>query len=320
LAIVNGIRRVILTDIPIPGVIGEALETEEPTVNILTNTGALHNEIITHRIGLIPICLTEDELETYEDGTIKLELNVKNEGSKIENITTKQITATRNNVPIKAAELTSIFPPNKVSNDNILITRLRTGEHLHFTAEVVKRTGRDNASFNPVSLCNFHYIQDPSMKYNNVLDKERAYYRNEYGDPIAFKFEIEHINVSVGPKYLIPKSLDIIIDKLIKLQKEVININNSDTVKLKQFQDIENTYEFFIDDEDDTLGNALQSYIHDKCVRVNNKLGLITKCLYVGYICPHPLKSLMILRITLEEETNANKFCFLSRTYLQIVS
>ena len=55
LAIINGIRRVILTDIPIAGIIGEKLENDDPSVDIVINNGALHNEIIIHRIGLIPI-------------------------------------------------------------------------------------------------------------------------------------------------------------------------------------------------------------------------------------------------------------------------
>lgn len=310
LAIVNGIRRIVLTDIYIPGVIGETIENEETTVNIITNTGALHNEIITHRIGLIPICLSETEIETYEDASIKLELNVKNEGNKIENITTKQIKATRNNKQITEKELSTIFPANKVSKDHILITRLRTGEHLHFKADVVKRSGRHNASFSPVSLCNFAYIQDPkeASKYDNILDKERSYYKNKYGDPIAFKFDIEYININIGPKYLVTKALDIMIDKLNKLRKEIINIEQSTNVKIQQFQDIENTYEFMIDNEDDTLGNLIQSYIHNKYIRENIKLNDTISCLYVGYICPHPLKALLIIRITLDEETDKKSF------------
>ena len=31
-------------------------------------------------------------------------------------------------------------------------------------------------------------------------------------------------------------------------------------------------------------------------------------CSYVGYICPHPLKQLMIVRLTLDEQTDAEKF------------
>jgi DNA-directed RNA polymerase subunit L/DNA-directed RNA polymerase alpha subunit len=308
LAIVNGIRRVILTDIPIPGVVGETINTEDPTVDILVNTGALHNEFITHRIGLIPICLKEDEIENFEDNSIVLELNVKNEGNKIENVTTNHIKATRNNVAITDKELQTIFPVNKVSNNHILITRLRTNEHLHFKAKVVKRMGRDNASFNPVSLCNFSYIQDPTeaSKHQNVLDKERSYFKNKYGDPIAFKFDIEHINPNIAPKYLVNKSIEVMISKLNDLIAHLISKDES--VRIQQFQDIENTFEFLIDNEDDTLGNIIQSYIHNKYIRDNEKFNNTTSCLYVGYLCPHPLKALMILRITLEDESNIQAF------------
>ena len=64
---------------------------------------------------------------------------------------------------------------------------------------------------------------------------------------------------------------------------------------------------FHIENEDDTLGNTIQSILHNKYIRISNKhKGII--CSYVGYICPHPLKQLMIIRITLDEQTDTEKF------------
>ena len=304
LSIVNGIRRTILTDTPIPGVIGEKLDNEDASVSIIENTGALHNEFITHRIGLIPICLTEEEIELYEDNSLRLELNVKNESNKIMNVKSSDFKAFMNDEELPEKKLKEIFPPNKVSNDTILITRLRPGEHLHLKANVVKRTGRDNASFNPVSLSNFEYIQDQSeaSKTDNVLDKERSYYKNKYGDPVKFRFNVEYININVGPKYLISKSLDIMIGKLNNIRQELVNLDASTKIKLQQFQDIEGCYEFIIENEDDTIGNVIQSFLHNKYIREKNKFN-DTTCVYAGYICPHPLKQLMIVRITLEDVT-----------------
>jgi len=311
LAVVNGIRRIILTDISIPGIIGEKLENDDPTVDVIVNNGALHNEIIIHRIGLIPICLQEDEIDNYEDNSIQIELNVKNTTNKTIDVRTNDITATRNSVPISKEELGVIFPANKTSKDYILITRLRTGEHLHLKARIVKRKGRDNASFNPVSLSNFSYIQDPKEadKKTNILDKERSYYKNKYGDAVRFKFDIESINRNIGPKYLVSKSLDIMIHKLEGLRKE-LNREPSDAtsakVKIQAFQDIQGTFEFIIEDEDDTLGNVIQSYIHNHYIRENKKYKGSIACTYIGYICPHPLKSLMMLRISLEGESGGS--------------
>jgi DNA-directed RNA polymerase subunit L len=322
LAIVNGIRRIIMTDVPNLGAIGEKLDKDEPTVDVIINTGALHDEFIIHRIGLIPICMTTDEIENYEDNSLVIELNVNNTTSKSIDVRTSDFKAKLNDVELTEKKLQELFPPNKVSKHNILITRLRPGEHLHLKANIVKRTGRDNASFNPVSLSNFSYIQDPkeAKKYESILDKERAYYRNEYGDPTKFKFDIEHINVNMGPRYLVPKSLDIIINKLNNLISELVNINTSDIVKIQQFQDIKETYEFIIDNEDDTLGNIIQSYVHNKYVRSNKDVNL-TICKFIGYICPHPLKNIMIIRITLDAITDKNMFItFMEKICKEIIN
>jgi len=305
LAIINGVRRVILTDIPIPGIIGE----EEPTVNIIINTGPLHNEILSHRIGLLPICLSEEDVENYEDNSIELELNIKNTGTKIQNIETDMITGKKNGVDLTKQELIKMFPPNPVTKSNILITRVRTDEHLHFKAKVVKKTARFNAAFSPVSLCNLSYIQDPveAEKKEGILDKERAYYKNKFGDPNAIKFDIESINIYLEPKYLINKAIEIIIEKLNKLGDNITS-ETSENVKIEKFQNLESTYEFHIENEDDTLGNIVQSILHNKYIRDKKPVINDIVCSYIGYICPHPLKSKLIIRVTLEDQKNKQVF------------
>ena len=90
-------------------------------------------------------------------------------------------------------ELKIIFPANKISKNYILITRLRPNEHLHLIATAVKKTGKLNASFSPVSLSNFYFIEDEkeAEKYDNVLDKHRSFHKNKYGDPSKIQFQIE---------------------------------------------------------------------------------------------------------------------------------
>lgn len=302
LAFVNGFRRVILAEIPIPGIIGE----DHPTVDILVNTGPLHNEILSHRIGLIPICLNENDIESYEDNSITLELNITNTDTKMLNVSSGNIIVKKNDKVLNAKETENIFPYNNVSKSHILITRLRTNEQLYFTASVVKKTAKFNASFSPVSLCNHYFIQDKTIadKKDNILDKERSFYTNKYGDPNAFMFEIEPIHHLLTPKYLINKSIDIIITKLNNLRD---NINNN-LIKNEKFNNLHNTVEFSIDDEDDTLGNIIQSFIHNKFIREKNTILNNISCSYIGYICPHPLKSLLLIRITLPDITDISTF------------
>lgn len=305
IAIVNGIRRTILTDIPIPGIIGE----EEPTVEIIKNNGPLHNEIIGHRIGLIPICLTEDEIEEYEDNDIELELNVLNEASIMLNVSTGDIKGKRKGKDLTKKELSEIFPANPVTKAHILITRLRTNEQLHFKANVVKRTARFNAAFSPVSLSNFFYIQDLELakKKDNILDKERSYYTNKYGDANAVQFEIESVNHLIGPKYLVNKAIEIIISKLNNLINNLIS-EGVGGIAVHRFQELPNTFEFCIQNEDDTIGNIIQSTVHNRYVREEKPALDDIHCSYIGYICPHPLKSELIIRVTLDDQTNQGIF------------
>jgi len=320
ISIINGIRRVILTDIPIPGIIGE----DDPTVQIIKSNGPLHNEILAHRIGLIPVCLTEEEIENYEDNSINIELNLTNNTINMMNITTSDIKGTYNDKDISKSDLEKMFPVNEVSKRGILITRLRSNETLHFKASVVKKTARFNAAFCPVSLANFFNIQDPVLaaKKDSILDKERAFYTNKFGEANVVQFEIESINNLIGPKYLIIKSIEIIINKfedfIANIVSEGLGFNG---VTLKQFDQLENTYEFNIQNEDDTIGNIIQSIIHNKYVRSEKKIKDDINCSYIGYICPHPLKTELIVRVTLENQTDPKTFIkFMQANCINIIN
>ena len=137
-SIINSIRRILLSEINIPGIIGE---NNDATVEIIKSNGPLHDEFLMHRIGLIPISLKESEIDNYEDNSITLELNIENTTVNTINVTSENITAKRNEIDINKKELSEIFYPNMISKDHILITRLRNGEYLHFKANVVKRMG-----------------------------------------------------------------------------------------------------------------------------------------------------------------------------------
>jgi DNA-directed RNA polymerase subunit L len=100
---------------------------------------------------------------------------------------------------------------------------------------------------------------------------------------------------------------------------ELVNINTTEIVKLQQFQDIAETYEFIIDNEDDTLGNIIQSYVHNNYVRNKRNVNNMA-CKFIGYICPHPLKSTMIIRITLDNITDKYMFiAFMDKVCKEIV-
>ena len=316
ISIINGIRRTILTDIPIPGIIGE----DKTTVDIIKNTGPLHNEIMSHRIGLLPICLNEDEIESYNDNDIEIELNIVNNGNNILSVTSNDITVKKFHKVLNKKEIENIFPANIVTKSHILLTRLRSDEQLHFKANVVKKTARYNSAFCPVSLSNFFYMEDPekASKKDNVLDKERSYYTNKYGEANIIQFELESINPHIGAKYLVSKAIKIIIDKFHDIVNNLLK-EDYGNIKINKFQDLNNTYDITIQNEDDTVGNIIQSYIYNRYVRENNEILDGIHCSYIGYICPHPLKYELVIRITLEEQNMQNIFIQFLKTNCLII-
>lgn len=292
-SVVNALRRTILTDIPVVGFMGEGDQT---SVEIIQNTGPLHNEFMEHRFGLIPMHLTEEEVESFMDDQYLIELSVTNNSNTIQNVTTHQCKVWKDEKELPVKEVQRIFKANHITHQPILITRLRAGESLHVKGKPVKSTARSHAGFAPVSLCTFSYIVDPvkAAQVDNTLDKERSYKtKNEFGDPAAMLFELEP-ECGLTPKYLVSKALEMIMDRLKKL-------SSNDAIPGKATpQGMEYTFQ----DEDDTLGNLLQTYMFQKYIREKKLSPSGEVVSYVGYYCPHPLDSTMVLRISIKDDND----------------
>lgn len=290
ISIINGIRRVILSKIPVLGFKGE----DDVSITIHKNNGPLHNEFMIHRIGMIPIHFSEEETESFTEGEYEFSCDVKNTEFELQNITTKHLTGTRNKVPLTEKELIKLFPEHPITKQHVLITRLRLGEELAFTATVIKSTAKQHASFSPVSLCSFYYTPDISKieKSMSILEKERTYLKNQYGEAAQVRFMIES-ELNLTPKYLIAKALEILIQKIDSMPSKM---------KVEPNASINNTIDITIREEDDTLGNIIQSLLFNKYIREKNKALNKYEISYIGYYAPHPLDETIVVRITAQSE------------------
>jgi DNA-directed RNA polymerase subunit L len=185
-----------------------------------------------------------------------------------------------------------------------------------------------------VSLCTLSFKHDPLQYQNsdntqNVLTKERSYFKNAYGDPTIVNFDIE-CEAALSPKYLVSKALDILTQKLFRIVEEIYK-EGSDYVTFNMVESNDENHDeyckFTFKGEDDTLGNFLQSMMHNYYVRDKKPTVRGNKIVYVGYYCPHPLDNTMVLRFNFEstesshiEYINAFKeHCERSIAYLQNV-
>lgn len=282
LSILNGIRRILLMDIPILGFIGNGIDS---TVNIIENTTVLNNEIIANRIALIPLDVSEAYNDKYNSGENKLEIELNvNSTENIKLITTQDLT-----VIIDGQKVQNFF-----SKPYITITKLRKNESLHLKAEAVKETGRKNASFNIISGATvYNKPKEPFTNTKSIIEQEREYKEGEY----VLEFEI--INNTISHKYMLLKAIDILINKLSIL---------CDKSTIEKFENNEETYDFNIPDENDTVGNIIQSYIFDTYVVSKKQLVDNCICTYVGYIVKHPLDKVLTIRMTLKDAKSKEEY------------
>eukprot|EP00877_Chromochloris_zofingiensis_P013168 jgi/Chrzof1/8104/UNPLg00149.t1 len=67
-AIINSIRRVILSEVPNAGIPFHTYHPAQdgPGVRVLENDSVLHSEIVGHRLSLVPVCMDEQQLQALQ--------------------------------------------------------------------------------------------------------------------------------------------------------------------------------------------------------------------------------------------------------------
>ncbi|EHY64883.1 DNA-directed RNA polymerase I and III subunit RPAC1 [Nematocida ausubeli] len=236
-SVLNALRRTIISDTPSIAV---------HWVYIRENETVMADEILSHRLGLIPILADSSTLknivrsevldplaELTDENSIKMELNV-------ENTTDKVLTVRSNDIKIVSNTKTTL-------KQNVIITRLAPGKRIECKMLAVVGTGREHAKWMPTSVCYYRSIKKLEMKDISkameiqkyfrdgfaiengkpVIDEDRLLvnmdieknYPNEIkvrAEPDSFFFEIEAIANS--PKSILKKGLGILKNKLKEFQ------------------------------------------------------------------------------------------------------
>jgi DNA-directed RNA polymerase subunit L/DNA-directed RNA polymerase alpha subunit len=322
-SIVNGIRRIILSEIPNVAFYFDPYDMNRRDIIVHKNTGVLHNEFIAQRISLLPIYFTENEVFDYKDNEYKFILKKKNNTIDTINITTHDFIIQKNDKVIKNEIL---FPKNEITGDHILITKLKPniynpekGDELDIECLASKNIAKFHTRWCPVSKCSYHNIIDESkcekalkeklkdldseeskqiiIRKFNTLDKYRFFKTNKYDEPNEFQFEIES-ECRLRPIYIVFKAFTIIIDKITLL------ISNIDKLSITNIKSIPNMYQIEIINEDFTLLNIMQSLIYNYNFREigNNYLE------YIGFNQTHPLDNKMILKLKFINDTDVKTF------------
>ncbi|XP_053314941.1 DNA-directed RNA polymerases I and III subunit RPAC1 [Spea bombifrons] len=172
-AIANAFRRILLAEVPTMAV---------EKVFVYNNTSIIQDEILAHRLGLIPIRAdprlfeyrSAGDADGTEIDTLQFELRVKctrnpraSKDSSDPNelyLDHKVYTSHMKWVPLgnQADLFPETEPPRPVHGD-ILIAQLRPGQEIHVLMHCVKGVGKDHAKFSPVATASYRLLPEISL-------------------------------------------------------------------------------------------------------------------------------------------------------------
>ncbi len=168
----NVLRREILVGVPTVGFRTEPAESSEVVIH--TNTTPLVNEMIAHRIGMIPIRADPSEFDPTQ---YEFLLDVENTTKSIIDVTASDFVIIKRDPDNPEDEGQQVpteefFPPDPITGETCLITRLRpqwnmvsasttsSHERLSLKAKASISTGKENIRWSPVSQCSFENTLD----------------------------------------------------------------------------------------------------------------------------------------------------------------
>ena len=322
-SLANGIRRIILAEIPT--LVFRTTPYTENKSTIYSNTSRLNNELVKQRLSCIPIHISDTDFP-YQDCIV--EIKVQNDSDTIRYVTTKdfKIKNIKTDTYLSEPETRTVFPPDTITGDYISVVRLRPrlsesipGEEIHMECLLDIGTAKQDSAFNVVSTCTYGYTPDPvkineiwnekskEMKENGNSAEEIEYARKDwllleakrYYKPDSFDFIVE----SVGPfsnMSIIHKATNIMKNKL-KSFESVIQSNDS-LIKPSDTT-IENSYDITLENEDYTLGKVLEYILYQKHFNRSEDSGSDNRLSYCGFRKAHPHDDFSTIRLGFVEPT-----------------
>jgi len=306
-SLANSLRRIVLSEIPT--VVFRAFPHSESKIDIISNTTRLNNEIIKQRIGCIPIHITDTDFP-YKEYIV--EVDKKNDSDVIQLLTTEdfKVKNIETDKYLSSTAVKELFPPNQITGDYIPITRLRPklsenieGENIQFSSPFDIGTAKEDGMYNVVSTCAYGNTVD-GVKANDVWNdkqKELVKANTEQEDidfqkanwflldakritvPNSFDFIVESVGV-FSNFAIIHKSCDIMIQKCKKMIQTITDESDSKDIVIEKNinSTVDNEFIITLQNEDYTLGNALNYFLYEKFYQGNDTLS------FVGFRVPHP--------------------------------
>jgi DNA-directed RNA polymerase subunit L len=286
LSLANALRRIILNDIDTVVFRTETYNDNQCIISV--NTSRLHNEILKQRLSCIPIHSTDlKELP----GNYIMECDVTNNTEHIMIVTTEDFrikNKTTGNY-LTEKETRKIFPADKLSGRFIDFARLRPkigdilGEQLKLSCEFSVASVAVNSMFNVVSKCAYMFTRD-TAKVEQIWSEKQAEMQTTSASKQDIEFAKSNFMMLDAERYFVEDSFDFVMrsvgvfdcQTIVKkacavmqrklmttaeaVESDVVPILPTETSSMKTT--MENCYDIVLENEDYTLGKALEYYLY----------------------------------------------------------
>jgi DNA-directed RNA polymerase subunit D len=332
-AYANTLRRLCMTGVEMVGFNADIKDDGSTSdVKILANSTAMTNEMLAHRIGLLPMFIQEPlkwDTEKY-----KFVLNVENTTDTIKHVFASdfQVLEHRGEDWVEVAN-GGFFPPHPKTGQTCLIASLKPmlpgakPEEIQIEARATIGNGRQNARWIPTTQCAYAYTRDTDEEHVKqvrddwlrrakkidpdgfdkleegkkaallrefaTLEINRCYLRDENGEPNSFDFTVETTGM-LNPKYVVARACE---NGMI-LFKRYSSDNLPQDVIVQVAEGRITGYDFIFQKQDHTLGHCIQAWLDQNLVGKG-------EVSFAGYDVPHPLRDEMIIRIGVEDGREA---------------
>jgi DNA-directed RNA polymerase subunit L/DNA-directed RNA polymerase alpha subunit len=171
-AYANTLRRLCMSYVETVGFRADIRDTGATSdVEVLANSTPMTNEMLAHRIGLLPMYIQNPLEWAKEADTYEFLLGAQNDSEENQDVVAGdfKVLQTRGDEQVRVpTEL--FFKPNSITNQTCLIAILKAKvpggqpEELRVKAKASLGTGRENARFIPTSQCAYSYTQIASKE------------------------------------------------------------------------------------------------------------------------------------------------------------
>lgn len=277
-SVVNSLRRVILTNID--QLVFRGFPHAENQLMIEKNSTKFNNEFLKHRIQCVPIF--ESDSSKFEN-LVKnycVKVNVSNDTNTRKEMTTKDFKIVHKDTGkgISDAETRKLFPPDRISQDFILLSVMMPKvsetddpETINMTLNFSVGNAKQDSCWNVVSKCAyFNKPDDPKVKKAisekpkeeqrdfELLDAQRIFVQNH------FVFHLTTLGVFTNQEIL-QKACNFLLERMnefsLFLEKATITKTQYGDPEPFALYQTETGYYLRIEEDDYTIGKLIENHL-----------------------------------------------------------